>query len=133
MVFAVFVRLESRTCALAETTDPRLYPAHMSDRTTDAEDPVTSPASAPAPAALRTAFAQIVRDSLWPVALGMGGIYAFTAVSHGLRLEPAVRLPLTLYAAVTAVFFIVAALLLLRRPASLRWLTPWPRASLCWP
>jgi len=86
----------------------------MADPITAADD------SAPPPAALRTAFAQVVRDCLWPAALGMGGVYAFTAVSHGLRLEPDVRLPLTLYAAATAVFFVAAALLLRRRPASLR-------------
>jgi PAS domain S-box-containing protein len=67
---------------------------------------------------------QVVRDSLWPAALGLGCVYLFTAISHALRLLPPQRLPLSVTAGACAAVYFVAAGWFRRRPPSVRLASP---------
>ncbi len=87
----------------------------------------TSESSPPAPSddaltdgQFQGALVHAARDTFWPVSLGLGVIYTFTAISHGLRLDPDVRLPLTLSAAITGILLLALGIYFRRRPLPAR-------------
>ncbi|MBN1887706.1 MAG: GAF domain-containing sensor histidine kinase [Thermoflexales bacterium] len=75
-------------------------------------------------AELRTALDQVVLDSLRPVAVGVGALYAFFTVAHVLLLPPNMAILMSPIAAVTVVAMVGLYLALGRRRVPSRWAHP---------
>jgi PAS domain S-box-containing protein len=73
---------------------------------------------------LRAALDAVVRESLRPVALGLGVLYLVFAVSHALLLPKSVATPMAVLAAGTAVALLGLHYALSRRAIPLRWAHP---------
>lgn len=85
---------------------------------------VQAPNSAISEAGLRAALDGIVRESLRPVAIGLGMLYLVFAVGHGLVLPKAIAAPMSLVAAGTAALFLSLYLTLGRWSVPGRWAHP---------
>lgn len=75
-------------------------------------------------AEMRPALKTVVRDSLRPVAIGLGGLYAVFAVSHILILPQAAAVPMSILAASTSIVLFSLAVMLHRFAVPASWAYP---------